>query len=319
MRPIVLNGIDELATRGDLLDRAIILTLPTIPEDRRRSEEELWGKFAEAQPRILGAILDAVSAGVRNLPDVRLERLPRMADLALWVTACEPAFGLAPGAFLAAYSGNRAAAHEVAIEAAAIGGPVLGLMACRDCWDGTARELLAELCTERHSDEKTRKQHGWPQSPRALGSAIRRVAPNLRASGIDVSFYRLPGGRRAKMIRLEKVGAEQSQRSQQSHNPPDSGENADSAGTVGGTVGTVAESDRPEENLFSAPENAVRDRRDRRDDLAPLFSSPVPTGTLDPPDDSDRREREDIMAVEREAEAEALREVLKRMKKAGAI
>jgi hypothetical protein len=34
-RPIVKNGIEELATRGDLLDRSIVLYLPTIAEDQR--------------------------------------------------------------------------------------------------------------------------------------------------------------------------------------------------------------------------------------------------------------------------------------------
>ena len=37
-RPIVMNGIEEVATRGDLLDRAITLYLPMIPEDKRKEE-----------------------------------------------------------------------------------------------------------------------------------------------------------------------------------------------------------------------------------------------------------------------------------------
>ncbi len=37
-RPIVLNGIEELATRGDLLDRALLLYLPAIPEAQRHDE-----------------------------------------------------------------------------------------------------------------------------------------------------------------------------------------------------------------------------------------------------------------------------------------
>ena len=44
-RPVVLNGIEELVTRADLLDRAILLDLPTIPEDRRQSEAQLWARI----------------------------------------------------------------------------------------------------------------------------------------------------------------------------------------------------------------------------------------------------------------------------------
>ncbi len=112
-RPVLLTGIEELATRGDLLDRALVVTLPAIPEDARRPESELWPAFEAARPRVLGALLAAVAAGLARLPETRLARLPRMADFALWVTAAEPALWPEPGAFLRAYAGNRADAREV--------------------------------------------------------------------------------------------------------------------------------------------------------------------------------------------------------------
>lgn len=86
MRPVILTGIEELATRNDLLDRAVLLTLPTIPEDKRRPEAEFWAAFDAAAPSILGALLPAVSDAMRRLPAVKLPRLPRMADFALWAT-----------------------------------------------------------------------------------------------------------------------------------------------------------------------------------------------------------------------------------------
>lgn len=43
------------------------------------------------RPRILGVLLDAVSYGLRTVGHVQLDALPRMADFALWITACEPA------------------------------------------------------------------------------------------------------------------------------------------------------------------------------------------------------------------------------------
>src|SRR5262249_31989199 len=85
MRPIMLNGIEDVATRPDLLDRSLLLTLPAIPDDRRLDEETLWRRFGEVRPRVLGALLDAVSAAIRNGPRVCLDRKPRMADFATWV------------------------------------------------------------------------------------------------------------------------------------------------------------------------------------------------------------------------------------------
>jgi len=91
-RPILLNGIEDVISRADLADRAIFLTLAPIAEEQRRSEAELWRQFELARPGILGALLDALAQGLRELPRLRLARLPRMADFALWATACESAF-----------------------------------------------------------------------------------------------------------------------------------------------------------------------------------------------------------------------------------
>ena len=67
---MLVNGIDELATRGDLLDRSIIVTLPNIPKENRRPESELMVAFELSRPLILGALLDAVCATLRSIPRV---------------------------------------------------------------------------------------------------------------------------------------------------------------------------------------------------------------------------------------------------------
>ena len=50
----ITNGIEELATRGDLLDRSISPYLPSIEEEGRRSETEFWTDYYGARPRIFG-------------------------------------------------------------------------------------------------------------------------------------------------------------------------------------------------------------------------------------------------------------------------
>src|SRR5262249_39294580 len=77
-RSIISNGIEEVAARGDLLDRAVLVICPTIPDEERVTEESFWRRFEAVRPRILGALLYAVSTGLRNLPEVELEKLPRM-------------------------------------------------------------------------------------------------------------------------------------------------------------------------------------------------------------------------------------------------
>ena len=115
-RPIILNGIEDIVERPDLADRAIFLTLEPIAEERRRPEAELWAAFNHERPRILGALLDVVVEGLRRLPETRLPKPPRMADFALWATACETSFWPS-GTFWSANCRNRDEAVEGVIEA----------------------------------------------------------------------------------------------------------------------------------------------------------------------------------------------------------
>jgi hypothetical protein len=119
-RPIVLNGIEEVATRGDLLDRALILYLPTIPEAKRQDEKAFWQAFEQARPTILGALLDIMSAALRTLPTVQLAHKPRMADFAVWACAAAEACDWTAQDFLDTYEGVRAAAYELTLEASPV-------------------------------------------------------------------------------------------------------------------------------------------------------------------------------------------------------
>lgn len=199
-RPVIANGIDELAARHDLLDRAIILNLSPIPEEERLDESTFWREFERVRDRILGALLDAVVAGLRKLPEVKLEQLPRMADFAKWVAACECALPWPSGAFLEAYTGNKSETIELAIEADVVATAVKELVEKQGEWVGTAQELLIEL--ENYASEKVRKSQLWPKSARSLSSRLRRAATFLRQAGVEVEFYREAHTRR-RLIRLK--------------------------------------------------------------------------------------------------------------------
>jgi len=64
-RPIVLNGIEDVATRGDFADRAIVVYLEAI--SKVRDEEVFWAEFGAAQPRILAALLDAMVSALSRI------------------------------------------------------------------------------------------------------------------------------------------------------------------------------------------------------------------------------------------------------------
>src|SRR5712692_10344836 len=69
-RPVIINGIEDVAARADLAERALQVELDTIPDDRRISEKELWRRFDEQRPVIFSAVLNALSRALRDLPTV---------------------------------------------------------------------------------------------------------------------------------------------------------------------------------------------------------------------------------------------------------
>ncbi len=202
-RPVILNGIEDIVTRPDLADRAVFLTLEPIPDERRRPEQELWAAFEAERPRVLGALLDAVSKGLAMLPRTKLERLPRMADFALWATACETALWPA-GTFWSAYCGNRDEAVEGVIDADPIAAALRAVMVERSEWTGTASELLGALAEA--AGERIAKSKTWPDSPRTLSGRLRRAATFLRKLGIEISFAR-EGRARTRMIHITTSGS----------------------------------------------------------------------------------------------------------------
>jgi hypothetical protein len=204
-RPIVVNGIEDAGTRPDFIDRSIVITLPSIDDTTRKDEDTLKAEFKEVHPRVLGALLDAVVCGLKNIGKVKLDRLPRMADFAKWLTACEPALPWKPGDFTRAYTRNRESANSAALESSTIYSYLANVFPVGDdgnsgTWKGTAGELLTRLNSVARDDAK--RGRGWPQTARALAGQLRRYAPNLRRVGIHVVFERATGG--VRLIRLTR-------------------------------------------------------------------------------------------------------------------
>src|SRR5215475_8354214 len=134
--------------------------------------------------------------GLRALGRVRLEALPRMADFALWATACETALWPA-GIFARAYAANRRAAIESIMEADPIATCLRSIMADRTTWTGSASDLL-RLCAARESSPGG---FASAKNPRALAGRLRRAQTFLRAVGIEIAFSR-EGRTGTRIIRM---------------------------------------------------------------------------------------------------------------------
>jgi hypothetical protein len=214
-RPVLLTSITDVVTAGDLLDRCITLQLEPIDEANRKTEQEFDGAFEKARPRILGALLDAVAAGLKTLPTVRLDKLQRMADFQLWAEACLSGVGHKAGAFSAAYEANRGDANRVALEASPVAAALIGLLDADGSFEGTASQLLCVLNRRRGEDKKP--PDGWPARPHTLSGHLRKLAPNLRREGIDVAWS---ASHHPRTVTLRRRGGGASQASPASQSTP---------------------------------------------------------------------------------------------------
>jgi hypothetical protein len=205
-RPILLNGIEDVISRPDLGDRAIVLTLASIADADRRPEADLWRQFEIARPGILGALVDGVVHGLRANNRVDHEHPPRMADLALWAAACETAFW-PTGTFARAYAANRRAAIENLMEADPLATCVRTILGERSSWTGSASDLLRLCAQQAHADASMSPP--WARNPRALAGRLRRAQTFLRTLDIEIIFGR-EGRSGTRVIRLSALGQSRS-------------------------------------------------------------------------------------------------------------
>ncbi len=189
-RPLVVNGISDLAQRPDLSSRAQRVSLRVIQETERRAEADLWTEFQAAAPRLLGAILDGVVCALANFDKIQMDRLPRMADYARWVSAAEPALGWEPGTFMRAFEASAAELSAINADDDLLTAVLKRFFTNRSGmpFHGTVSALLDSL--NESAEERVRKSFRWPATTTRLGNKLRRLAPTLRAQGFQIEFSR---------------------------------------------------------------------------------------------------------------------------------
>ena len=178
-RPYVINGISNIGNRPDLLERAIHLKLPPMPQKNRKTEKELIRKFQEVLPSVTGHLYDCVSYALDNGGEVEEAKSIRMADAANWIISAEPMTGLAKGSFISALQHSQ---NDLMFERVVNHPITQGLMQLLsdveviECYMGELHTRLL-ACSERYDKN-------LPATAAHLSSAIDRLKPALAKVGI---------------------------------------------------------------------------------------------------------------------------------------
>ncbi|MBC2867316.1 ATP-binding protein [Streptomyces mexicanus] len=178
-RVLAMTTIDAGALAGDLAERLLTIELHTIPDRRRREENELDAAYADAHAAILASLFDLLAEVLRVLPNVRLEERPRMADFARVLAAVDTVKGWNT---LDSYKATARDAVADVLDGEPFAQAVVALVdrAGPDGITLTASELLERV----QAPERLPKK--WPKDPTRAGGQLKRLAPALRTIGIDV-------------------------------------------------------------------------------------------------------------------------------------
>lgn len=189
MRAVGYNGINVTATRADLLDRILNISLKPIDKRQRRKLKSLYKDFWRILPHLLGYIFDVIVKVLGRIGEVKLEELPRMADFAEIGELIARCLGYGDGKFTEVYNTNIGFTNEEAINASVVATAIIHLMNTQSVWSGMSTELLSKLndmLSRRSELSWISRSKEWPKTPRALSDRLNEVIPNLRDIGIII-------------------------------------------------------------------------------------------------------------------------------------
>jgi len=192
---VILNGITDFISRPDLIDRSLVINLPTITASQRKSDKLYDKLFTQNHPKVFAGLLDTLVEVLKLIPTLEEEDhdLPRMADFALVGVALERLHGYPVGSFLKAYKANMSEAVETSLEASPVAETIKKFMLLRQNWEGTTATLLSEL-TGKLENDFLRRSNIWPQTPNALSKALSRLKPAFRVMGVTINSQHTRNG-----------------------------------------------------------------------------------------------------------------------------
>jgi hypothetical protein len=185
-QPQVLNGIADVVSRGDIIDRGLLVTLPTL--ERHREKSAVWAEFNATRPRILGAMYSAAAAGLAS--EERGEEVEtlahRMADFTRWVLRMEGALGFERDLLKKALGASGSEGATTVLEAEPISRHAYLFaknFSPANPWEGKAGELL-DVFNDRETDDLVKRSKDWPANGKVLSEKLTGIAPALRSIGV---------------------------------------------------------------------------------------------------------------------------------------
>jgi Bifunctional DNA primase/polymerase, N-terminal len=202
-RSILVNGINNVLTEPDALDRSVMLDFTRISDEERREEAEVDAEFEAMKPGLLGYIFDILAKALAIKPTVKLSRKPRMADFAIWGEAIARAMGCKELEFVEAYYSVLERQNVDAVEATLVGPAIVNFVGTwpqgTTHWDGSPDALLDALRKVAEAFRIDARDKMWPKKGNSLTRKLKPLLPDLRQGyQIDIAITRDAKGEKTK-------------------------------------------------------------------------------------------------------------------------
>ena len=188
-RCLAINGINNVATRSDLLDRSILIELSRIEDKDRRELSEVQDSFKVDLPCILGGIFDVLSKAMAIYPDVKLDRLTRLADFTRWGYAIGEALGGKGQTFIDEYNSNIKTQNDEALNNDAVATLMIAFMKDKEEWEGKSTDFYNKMIALAPDCGIASNSKQLPKAANSLTRKLNQLQSNLKYKGISFTIY----------------------------------------------------------------------------------------------------------------------------------
>jgi len=195
---LIINGKNLMPTYDDLEDRCFCITLQKLDKTNRKSKEEINTLFEQKRPKILGALLDAVSAALKNT-DYNKDIDARMLDTCRFIIKAADTGSLpfSDDDFIATIMKKRDEANSFEISSEPLANIIYAMVEEKlktednaaeiEVYSGTTRDLFNKVSEHAQTAEKKE----LPQETRTFGRRLKEVSKEILSQyGVTAKFGR---------------------------------------------------------------------------------------------------------------------------------
>ncbi|MFN0196568.1 MAG: hypothetical protein ACKVT0_07470 [Planctomycetaceae bacterium] len=206
-RPIIINGIGLPTVQADFLDRCIMITCRRLPHFR--SMQEMEERFAEAQPKLQGAMFDLLANVLGLLSASPGTSHFRMHDFARVGRAVAQSLGMEFSHFDDVYAENLKQIHAQVLDEM----PMVRLLESFTMkydeskpWQGSSQDLLDLLDSAANKTNDKIAKRDLPRTAGSLSSRLTKLSSVLITRNIVVTKLPRTNNLRPWMIYSSDVG-----------------------------------------------------------------------------------------------------------------